>query len=47
MQTTTYFIVFRPSGGVAQLFPTYQEAWEFAEAQIAAGKGIHTVEQVN
>jgi hypothetical protein len=47
MQTTTYFIVFRPSGGVTRSFPTYQGAWEFAEAQLAAGKGVHAIEQVN
>jgi hypothetical protein len=47
MEKQTYFIVFHPSGGVAQTFPTYKEAWEFVEAQLAAGKGVHTIEQVN
>jgi hypothetical protein len=47
MQTTTYFIVFHPSGGVYRFFPSYKEAWEFVEAQFAAGKGAYTIEQVN
>ena len=47
MEKQTYFIVFHPSGGVAQTFPTYKESWEFVEAQLAAGKGVYTIEQVN
>ena len=47
MEKQTYFIVFHPSRGVAQTFPTYKEAWEFVEAQLAAGKGVYAIEQVN
>ncbi len=47
MEKETHFTVFRPCGGIARTFPTYREAWEFAEAQFAEGKGVHTIEQVN
>jgi hypothetical protein len=47
MKKETRYIVFHPSGGVAQTFPTYKEAWEFVEAQLAAGKGVYAIEQVN
>jgi hypothetical protein len=47
MKKETRYIVFHPSGGVYRFFPSYQEAWEFVEAQFAAGKGVYTIEQVN
>jgi len=47
MKKETRYIVFHPSGGVYRFFPSYREAWEFVEAQFAAGKGVYTIEQVN
>ncbi len=47
MKKETRYIVFHPSGGFTRTFPAYKEAWEFMEAQFAAGKGVYTIEQVN
>jgi hypothetical protein len=47
MKAPTYFIAFRPSGGLAHAFATYQEAWRFAEEQLAAGLGVWFVEKVD
>jgi len=47
MKKQTYYLAFRPGGGTAHLFPTYQEAWEFTERQFTEGKGVWCVERVN